>query len=127
MLARASYVIEDALIRVPTSGARARPYQAEGHHMKYRQFGRTGWQVSEIAFGGWQLGGDWGPVDDQASIRTLHHSFASGINFVDTAELYGHGHSEEVIGQALRQWRAERNYVAAKVQPTVGPDPGNHA
>jgi aryl-alcohol dehydrogenase-like predicted oxidoreductase len=95
--------------------------------MQYRTFGRTGWQVSEIAFGGWQLGGDWGPVDDQASIRTLHHSFASGINFVDTAELYGHGHSEKVIGRALRQWRGDRIYVATKVQPTVWPDPDDDA
>lgn len=93
--------------------------------MQYRTFGRTGWQVSEIAFGGWQLGGDWGAVDDAASIRTLHHSFDRGINFVDTAELYGAGHSEEVIGEALRQWRGDRIYVATKVQPTVWPDSGD--
>jgi aryl-alcohol dehydrogenase-like predicted oxidoreductase len=91
--------------------------------MQYRTFGQTGWQVSEIAFGGWQIGGDWGTVDDQASIRTLHHSFATGINFVDTAELYGAGHSEEVIGQALRQWSGDRIYVATKIQPVVWPDP----
>ena len=91
--------------------------------MQYRSFGRTGWSVSEIAFGGWQLGGDWGTVDDDASIRTLHHSFASGINFVDTAELYGDGHSEEVIGRALEQWSGDRIYVATKVQPVVWPDP----
>jgi aryl-alcohol dehydrogenase-like predicted oxidoreductase len=91
--------------------------------MRYRTFGRTGWPVSEIAFGGWQIGGDWGPVDDEASIRTLHHSFASGINFVDTAELYGAGHSEEVIGRALRQWSGDRIYVATKIQPVVWPDP----
>ncbi len=91
--------------------------------MQYRMFGRTGWQVSEIAFGGWQLGGDWGAVDDEASIRTLHHSFACGINFVDTAELYGAGHSEEVIGEALSRWSGDRIYVATKVQPTVWPDP----
>ncbi|HEY0240875.1 MAG TPA: aldo/keto reductase [Friedmanniella sp.] len=91
--------------------------------MEYRTFGRTGWQVSEIAFGGWQLGGDWGAVDDDASIRTLHHAFTQGINFVDTAELYGAGHSEEVIGKALRQWSGDRVYVATKVQPTAWPDP----
>lgn len=91
--------------------------------MHYRTFGRTGWQVSEIAFGGWQLGGDWGAVDDDASIRTLHHAFDRGINFVDTAELYGAGHSEEVIGRALQQWSGDRIYVATKVQPTVWPNP----
>jgi aryl-alcohol dehydrogenase-like predicted oxidoreductase len=95
--------------------------------MQYRTFGRTGWPVSEIAFGGWQLGGDWGAVDDQASIRTLHHSFGCGINFVDTAELYGAGHSEEVIGQALSQWSGDRIYLATKVQPTVWPDPDDDA
>jgi aryl-alcohol dehydrogenase-like predicted oxidoreductase len=91
--------------------------------MHYRAFGRTGWSVSEIAFGGWQLGGDWGKVDDDASIRTLQHAFDVGVNFVDTAELYGAGHSEEVIGRALRQWRGDRIYVATKVQPVVWPDP----
>ena len=73
--------------------------------MRYRAFGNTGWQVSEIGFGGWQVGGDWGEVDDTASIRTLHHAFERGINFVDTAQMYGQGHSESVIGEALAQWR----------------------
>jgi aryl-alcohol dehydrogenase-like predicted oxidoreductase len=92
--------------------------------VKYRRFGRTGWQVSEIAFGGWQLGGDWGTVDDAESIRTLHHAYESGINFVDTAELYGHGHSEEVIGESLRQWGdRDKIYVATKVQPIQWPSP----
>jgi aryl-alcohol dehydrogenase-like predicted oxidoreductase len=105
--------------------------------MHYRAFGRTGWQVSEISFGAWQLGGDWGKVDDAASVRTLLHAFESGVNFVDTAELYGRGHSEEVVGRAVRQWTAVygtgsrpddapghgRVYVATKIQPTVWPDP----
>jgi aryl-alcohol dehydrogenase-like predicted oxidoreductase len=91
--------------------------------VRYRDFGATGWKVSEIAFGGWQLGGDWGVVDDRSSIDTLLYAFESGINFVDTAELYGHGHSEEVIGAALRQWTGEKIYVATKAQPTVWPDP----
>ena len=90
--------------------------------MQYRSFGRTGWSVSEIAFGGWQLGGDWGPVDDDASVATLLHAFEQGINFVDTAELYGAGHSEEVIGRALQQWRGDRIYVATKVKPVAWPD-----
>ncbi|WP_333815604.1 aldo/keto reductase [Tabrizicola sp.] len=91
--------------------------------MRYRTFGRTGWQVSEIGFGAWQIGGQWGKVDDAASIRTLLHAFDRGINFVDTAKLYGAGHSETVIGQALRQWRGGKVYVATKAQPTVWPDP----
>lgn len=95
--------------------------------MRYRAFGRTGWQVSEIGFGGWQIGGQWGPVDDAASIRTLLHAFDAGINFVDTAELYGAGHSETVIGQALRQWQGGKVYVATKAQPTVWPNPDDPA
>jgi aryl-alcohol dehydrogenase-like predicted oxidoreductase len=91
--------------------------------MQYRTFGRTDWLVSEIAFGGWQLGGDWGPVDDADSVRTLLHAYERGINFVDTAELYGAGHSEEVIGQSLRHWSGNKIYVATKVQPTQWPDP----
>lgn len=91
--------------------------------MQYRSFGRTGWNVSEIGFGAWQIGGQWGRVDDDASIRTLLHAFERGINFVDTAELYGAGHSETVIGQALRQWTGGKIYVATKAQPTVWPDP----
>ena len=95
--------------------------------MQFRTFGRTGWQVSEIAFGGWQIGGDWGTVDDDASVRTLHHAFESGVNFVDTAELYGAGHSEEVVGRAVEQWSRTRVYVATKIQPVVWPDPDDDA
>lgn len=91
--------------------------------MKYRSFGKTGWQVSEIAFGAWQIGGDWGPVDDRASIDTLLYAFEKGINFVDTAELYGKGHSEEVIGKALKEWRGGKIYVATKAQPLQWPSP----
>jgi aryl-alcohol dehydrogenase-like predicted oxidoreductase len=91
--------------------------------VKYRSFGRTDWQVSEIGFGAWQIGGDWGKVDDQASIDTLHHAFDKGINFVDTAELYGNGHSEEVVGQALKTWKGQKIYVATKVRPVQWPNP----
>jgi aryl-alcohol dehydrogenase-like predicted oxidoreductase len=91
--------------------------------MKYRKFGRTGWSVSEIAFGGWQLGGQWGAVDDEASVATLLHAFERGVNFVDTAELYGDGHSEEVIGEALRRWHGDKIYVATKVRPVQWPPP----
>jgi aryl-alcohol dehydrogenase-like predicted oxidoreductase len=91
--------------------------------MHYREFGRTGWKVSEIAFGGWQLGGQWGDVDDEASIATLLHAFEQGVNFVDTAEYYGEGHSEEVIGEALNRWHGDKIYVATKVRPVEWPAP----
>ena len=91
--------------------------------MRYRNFGTTGWKVSEIGFGAWQLGGDWGETDDRHSIRTLHHAFSRGINFVDTAQMYGKGRSESVVGQALKEWSGDRIYVATKVQPTAWPSP----
>ena len=91
--------------------------------MKYRPFGRTGWQVSEIGFGAWQIGGDWGKLDDANSIDTLLYAFDKGINFVDTAELYGNGHSEEVIGQALKNWKGNKIFVATKVRPVQWPRP----
>ena len=91
--------------------------------MEYRDFGRTGWRVSAISFGGWQLGGQWGDVDDEASIHSLLHAYGSGVNFVDTAEYYGEGHSEEVIGESLRRWDGDKIYVATKSRPTVWPSP----
>jgi aryl-alcohol dehydrogenase-like predicted oxidoreductase len=89
--------------------------------MHYREFGRTGWKVSEISFGGWQLGGQWGAVDDEESVGTLLEAYEAGINFVDTAELYGGGHSEKVIGESLRRWDGNKIYVATKIQPTAWP------
>ena len=91
--------------------------------MRYRSFGRTGWQVSEIGFGAWQIGGEWGNVDDADSIDTLLYAYEKGINFVDTAELYGKGRSEEVIGKSLKAWRGGRIYVATKAQPIRWPNP----
>ena len=88
-----------------------------------RPFGRTGWDISEVAFGAWQLGGQWGSVDDDASVRALLDAYELGINFVDTAQMYGLGHSEEVVGRSLRQWTGERVYVATKVQPVAWPHP----
>jgi aryl-alcohol dehydrogenase-like predicted oxidoreductase len=93
--------------------------------MRYRKFGRTGWEISEIAFGGWQVGGEWGTVDDNESLKTLLHAYEAGINFVDTAELYGKGHSEEVIGASLKHWNDSKIYVGTKVQPTVWPSPAD--
>ncbi|WAH96216.1 aldo/keto reductase [Arthrobacter sp. MMS18-M83] len=90
--------------------------------MEYRTFGRTGWKVSEIAFGGWQIGGTWGEVDDNESVRTLLYAYEQGINFVDTAELYGGGRSERVIGESLRRWNGDKIYVATKIQPVRWPD-----
>lgn len=81
--------------------------------MKYRELGRTGWAVSEVSFGAWAIGGSWGPVDDQESMRALHRAVDLGVNFIDTADVYGNGRSERLIGQLLRE-RRERIYVATK-------------
>lgn len=93
--------------------------------MRYRKFGNTGWDVSEIGFGGWQIGGGgaFGQVDDRESVNTLLQAWNKGINLVDTAQMYGKGHSEEVIGMALKEWNGGHIYIASKVQPVQWPHP----
>lgn len=82
--------------------------------MRSRALGTTGLQVSEIALGTWAFGGDeWGPADDQQSIHTLHRALDLGINFLDTADVYGYGHSEEVVRRAL-QGRTEPVILCSK-------------
>jgi aryl-alcohol dehydrogenase-like predicted oxidoreductase len=89
--------------------------------MKYRKFGKLGWDVSEIGFGAWALGGGWGPRDDRESVAALHEAFELGCNFVDTAQGYGNGHSERVIARALREWSGTgRIHVATKIPPLPG-------
>lgn len=88
-----------------------------------RPFGRTGWEISEVSFGAWQLGGQWGSVDDEESVSALLQAYEQGIDFVDTAEMYGAGHSEEVVGRSLREWTGRRVRVATKVQPIRWPHP----
>lgn len=88
--------------------------------MKYREFGNTGWQISEIGFGAWAIGGDmWGPQDDKNSLEALHKAVDMGVNFIDTAQGYGKGHSEKLIGEFLKQ-RSEEIYVATKIPPVPG-------
>jgi aryl-alcohol dehydrogenase-like predicted oxidoreductase len=72
--------------------------------MHYRTFGRTGWQVSEIGYGMWGMGG-WTGSDDQESLRSLERALTLGCNFFDTAWVYGLGRSEKLLGEALRAWR----------------------
>lgn len=88
--------------------------------MKYREFGRTGWQVSEVSFGAWAIGASWGPVDDSDSIAAMHRAIDLGINFIDTADVYGDGHSEQLISRLLKD-RSERIYVATKAGRRLSP------
>lgn len=84
--------------------------------MKYRGLGRTGLSVSEIGFGSWGMGGGWGPLDDAGAQRALDRAFELGVNFFDTALVYGQGHSEELLGQFLRGKR-DQVIIASKVPP----------
>ena len=82
--------------------------------MQYRELGRTGWKVSEISFGAWAIGSAWGEVDDRESIAALHRSIDLGVNFIDTADVYGDGHSERLIAQVKRDRPGEEIIVATK-------------
>ena len=70
--------------------------------MKYRPLGRTGYQVSEISFGAWAIGGSWGKVDDEESMAALHKAVDLGVNFFDTADVYGDGRSERLLARLKR-------------------------
>ncbi|HEY3416988.1 MAG TPA: aldo/keto reductase [Armatimonadota bacterium] len=84
--------------------------------MHYRRFGRTDWQVSEIGYGMWGMGG-WTGSDDAESLRSLQHAVDLGCNFFDTAWGYGAGHSEGLLGQLVRANPEKKLYTATKVPP----------
>ena len=84
--------------------------------MEYRKLGRTDMTVSEISLGCWVTGGDyWGGAEDDESVRAIQRAIDQGINFIDTAEIYGRGHSEEVLGKALAGGRRQKVVLASKV------------
>lgn len=70
--------------------------------MKYNQLGDTGLKISELGFGTWAIGGDWGQNDDEESLKGLNHAMDAGVNFFDTADVYGGGHSEELLAKATK-------------------------
>lgn len=88
--------------------------------MQYRELGRTGWKVSEISFGAWAIGSMWGKVDDNESLAALHRAVELGVNFIDTADVYGNGHSERLVAR-LRKERRETIYVATKAGRRLSP------
>jgi len=88
--------------------------------MEYRTLGRTGWNVSAISFGAWAIGGTWGDVDDKESLEALHKAVDLGVNFIDTADVYGDGRSERLVA-ALRRERKEKILVATKAGRRLSP------
>lgn len=90
--------------------------------MQLRSLAAAGPEVSEIGFGAWAIGGQWGAQDDQDSIAALNKAIDLGVNFIDTAQGYGDGHSERVIASVLKD-RSEEVFVATKTPPDAGPWP----
>ena len=88
--------------------------------MQYRELGRTGWKVSSISLGTWAIGAEWGVVDDRESLAALHRALDDGVNFFDSADVYGDGRSERLLAQ-LRDERSEPFYVATKAGRRLNP------
>lgn len=85
--------------------------------MQYRPLGKTSFQVSEIGFGAWGIGGNqhgnsYGATDDAVSLAAFNRAYELGCNFFDTADVYGHGHSEQLIGQAIKGWKRDEIFIA---------------
>ncbi len=96
--------------------------------LKTTQLGTTGLEITRVGFGAWAIGGGgydwgWGTQEDEDSIAAIHHAVELGVNWIDTAAQYGFGHSEEVVGRALRELgAAERPYVFTKAGQPQGPN-----
>jgi len=88
--------------------------------VNYRELGRTGWRVSTVSFGAWAIGSAWGAVDSDDSLRALHRAVDLGVNFFDTADVYGDGHSERLLAQLKRE-RDEEIIVATKAGRRLDP------
>jgi len=88
--------------------------------MEYRDLGRTGWRVSAISFGAWAIGGAWGQVDDNESMKALRRAVELGVNFFDTADVYGDGHSERLLAR-LRKECGKPIIIATKAGRRLDP------
>jgi aryl-alcohol dehydrogenase-like predicted oxidoreductase len=82
--------------------------------MQYRMLGRTGYNVSAISFGAWAIGGTWGTVDDETSLAALRKAIEVGVNFIDTADVYGDGRSERLIAKLKKEQAGKKIIVATK-------------
>ena len=88
--------------------------------MNYRELGKTGWRVSAVSFGAWAIGNAWGQVDPAESLSALHRAVDLGVNFFDTADVYGDGHSERLLAQLKRE-RSEQIIIATKAGRRLEP------
>jgi len=90
--------------------------------VEYRALGSTGWKISGVSFGAWTIGGDaWGRTNDKESLAALHAAIDRGVNFIDTADVYGDGHSERLVGQVVRERPADAVVVATKAGRRLNP------
>ncbi|MGD0003119.1 MAG: aldo/keto reductase [Anaerolineaceae bacterium] len=92
--------------------------------MEYRNFGRTGWKIAAVGFGAWAIGGGWGEVDDQVSYAALNRALDLGVNFFDTADVYGDGRSERLLARLKRE-RREPFYIVTKAGRRLDPHIAN--
>lgn len=88
--------------------------------MQYRELGKTGWKVSAVSFGAWAIGGSWGATDEAESLATLHRAVELGVNFFDTADVYGDGISERLLAK-LRRQVSQPIYIATKAGRRLNP------
>src|SRR5688500_8842139 len=88
--------------------------------MNYRELGKSGYKISEISFGAWAIGAEWGDVRDEESLAALRRALDMGVNFFDTADVYGDGRSERLLAR-LRKERSEPFYVATKAGKRLDP------
>lgn len=86
-----------------------------------RPFGRTGWNIADIGFGAWAIGGSWGDVDEAQARDALRAALQAGTNFIDTADVYGDGRSERIIRDVLKDWQGQRPIVATKAGRRLSP------
>ncbi|MFC5567801.1 aldo/keto reductase [Rubellimicrobium aerolatum] len=89
--------------------------------MLTREFGRTGWRVGAVGFGAWAIGGTWGEVSEADARAALHAALDEGVNFVDTADVYGDGRSERIIREVLKDRGGDRPIVATKAGRRLNP------
>ena len=93
--------------------------------MQTKQLGNSDLDITPIGFGAWAIGGSgwefgWGDQDDKASVAAIHRALELGVNWIDTAAVYGMGHSEEVVAAALRTWSGPRPYSFHEMRPALG-------